>query len=332
MVFDPPKPRRRWLRWMVPLVLVVVALVAVAASDAGGKTRAELEYLDRIADQSEQLALGGDALRDVVSRLSRIDRPEFVTVIDNLRAEIAVGLELAAEDPPSEELFAVRALYRLALQNWESGVGGFGSGVLAAADNPEQTAPTDLIANSIVSLRAGDSLFEQLREEFDRLDTPDPVKQVRIVILSPAAGEAIALAVAYTEAARSENSGLALRPGLALSQVVADPEWQLNPDNFPIVPATDVITFSVIITNVGNLTSPPEQVGLTLTAVGGGEPITLALPVPPLDPGAQTTVTFDPMPVEPGESYEAAAVIIVSGADTSFEDNEISVEFRVNTE
>jgi hypothetical protein len=317
---------------VVPVVLVVVALIAVAASDAGGQTRDEIEYLDRIAEQSEALALGGDALRDVVSRLSRIDRPEFVTAIDNLRAEIAIGQELVAEEPPSSDLVAVRALYRLALDSWSRGVGGFGSGVLAAADNPQDTAPTEIIANAIVDLRSGDDLFEELRNELDRSDTPDSVKQVRLVILSPAEGEAIGLAIAYTEAARSENNGLALRPGLALSQIVADPEWQLNPDNIPIVPATDVVTFSVIVTNVGNLISPEEEVAITLTAVSGGEPIVLANPIPPLEPGGQTSVSFDPMPVEPGESYEVGAVINVTEVDSSFEDNELRVEFRVNTE
>lgn len=332
MVFDPPKPKRRALRWFVPVVLVVVALVAVAASDSGGRTRDEIEYLDQIADQSEALALGGDALRDVVSRLSRIDRPEFVTAIDNLRAEIAVGLEFAAVEPPSEKLFAVRALYQLALDNWERGVGGFGTGVLGAADNPQAFEPTDVIANGIVELRSGDELFEQVRSEIDRFDTPDPVKQVRVVILTPAEGEAIGLAVAYTEAARSVNNGLALRPGLALSQIVAEPLWQLNPDNIPIVPATDVITFSVIVTNAGNLISQEEELMITLTAVAGGEPIVLTAPIPQLEPGAQTTVAFDPMPVDPGGSYQVATVINVSDVDMSLVDNEITVEFRVNSE
>lgn len=332
MVLDPPKSRRKALRWLVPLVLVVAALIAVAASDAGSETRADIEYLDRISDQAEQLALGGDALRDVVSRLSRIDRPELVTVIDNLRTEIAVGIELVAEDPPSPELFAVRSLYRLALDEWNAGVGGFGSGILAAADNPEDPTPTDTIANAIVALRAGDALFADLIDELERVDVPDPVKPIRSVILTPAPSEAIELAVAYTEAARSENSGLALRPGLAASQIVADPDWQLSPDNIPIMPATDVATFSVIISNVGNLLSSEEQLVLSLTAVGGGEPITLSAPIPQLEPGAQTTVSFDPMPVEPGEAYEVAAVINVVNPDANIEDNERRVEFRVNTE
>lgn len=320
------------LRWLVPILLVVVALVAVAASDAGGRTRDEIVYLDTIAEQSEALALGGDALRDVVSRLSRIDRPEFVTAIDNLRAEITAGLEFVAEDPPSQELFAVQSLYHLALENWERGVGGFGTGVLAVADNPQAIEPTDVIANAIVELRSGDDLFGEVRAEIERFETPDPVKQVRVVILIPAEGQAIGLAVAYTEAARSENNGLALRPGLALSQIVADPEWQLNPDNIPIVPATDVVTFSVIVTNVGNLISREEELMITLISVGGGEPIALTAPIPQLEPGGQTTVAFDPMPVEPDGSYEVAAVINVTDVDTSFEDNEIRVEFRVNSE
>lgn len=312
---------------------MVAALIAVAASDAGSSTREDIEYLDRLAEQSQDLALSGEALRDVVSRLSRIDRPELVTVIEELRTEIAAGEELVAEEPPSEELFAVRSLYRLALSEWSVGTSGFISGVLSAADNPEDTASTSNIADAIASLRSGDRLFADLLDEIERLDVPDPAVPIRSVTLSPATGELLALGTAYTEAARSPNNGLALRPGLAASSIVSLPDWQLNPENVPVMPATETARFSVIISNVGNLVSQEEQVVLTLTAVDeGGDPITMALQVAPLEPGDQTTLEFDPMPVSPGQAYEIAAVINVQQPDSNIEDNEIRVGFRVNTE
>lgn len=330
MVFDPPKSRRRSLRWLIPTVIVVVALVALSLSGAGSDTRGEIEFLAQMTDQSEQLALGGDALRDVVSRLSRIDRPELVTVIDGLRADIAAGLELAATEPPDPELFAVGALYRAALQQWSDGVAGFGSGVLAAADNPTDTTPTDVIANALVALRNGDRLFADLIEELDRLDVPDPIQPLRSVSLSPATGEALALAIAYTEAARSESNSIALRPGIAVSSIVAVPDWQLNPDNLVVMPATDSALFSVIVSNLGNVMSSEEQ--LTLTLAGAADPIVMTAVVPSLQPGAQTTLEFEAMPVSPGELYEISAVVTVTDIDSSFEDNEIHVTFQVNSE
>ncbi|REK17719.1 MAG: hypothetical protein DWQ40_09005, partial [Actinobacteria bacterium] len=60
--------------------------------------------------------------------------------------------------------------------------------------------------------------------------------------------------------------------------------------------------------------------------------IELTATIPPLQPGAQTTVAFEPLPISPGETYEVAAEILVSDIDSNFEDNRIQVLFRVNPE
>lgn len=330
MVFDAPRPRRRAWRWLIPLFLVVVALVALSASGAGSDTRAEIEYLNEMSTQLEEIALGGEALREVVPRLSVIGRPEWVAAIEDLRGDIALGLEFVEEDPPTTELFAVRSLYRLALQDWSAGVAGLGSGILAAADNPNDSAPVDTIANAIVRLRAGDALLDDLLAEMERVDVPDPVTPFREAVLTPGDGEAVSLAVSYSLAARSADNALALRPGLAASQVVSDPIWQLNPDNQVVMPATEEVVFSVVVSNTGNLTSIEELLVLRLT--GADEPVELSAPIPPLEPGAQTTISFDPIPVSPGETYEVAAEVIVTDIDSNFEDNLVQVVFRVNSE
>lgn len=330
MVFDPPRRRRRAWRWLVPALLVSVALIALSASGTGSDTREDLEYLNQMSAQIEQIALGGDSLRGVATRLNSIDRPELVTVVEELRADIATALEFAEQDPPSVELFAVRSLYRLALRAWNSGVNDFGEGILAAADNPEQTDPVGAISNSIVSLRAGDRLFSDLLDEVDRLDVPDPIPPFRIVTLSPDDGQAVTLAVSYSLAARSSTNSLALRPGLAVSQLIAAPEWQLNPEDTVVMPATDEATFSVVMSNTGNLASVEEQ--LNLTFASAGEPIELTAMVPPLAAGAQTTIAFESIPVTPGETYLVRVEILVTDIDASFEDNLIEVTFRVNSE
>jgi hypothetical protein len=330
MVFDPPRQKRRFLRWLIPIALVIAALVGLAAQGAGSAAREEIDYLNELSSQVSDLAVDGDALRDVVSRLSRIQRSEWETVIENLETDLARGLEFVEREPPSNELLAVQALYRVALEQWEAGVSGFGTGVLTAADNPQETAATDTIANSLVALRSGDELFVQVQAEVDRPEVPDPVNPLRVVVLSPAEGEALALAAAYTEATRSPNNGLALRPGLAAAMIVADPEWQLNPENQVVMPSTDQVIFSVVVSNVGNLISGEEPIVLTL--IGASEPVELTMMIPPLNPGAQITIEFESIPVASGELYEVIAELRVVGPDTDLVDNVLQVTFMVNSE
>ncbi len=330
-MLDIPRPRRRVLtRILWPLLITVGAVVAIAVSGSGADTRAELEYLDTIQEEASALSTKGAALSDVASRLARIDRTELVTVIDGLRADLAAGLELADQAPPSVTLFAVNALHRQALAAWDAGISGFGSGLLAAADDPTSTVVVDNIANALAELRAGDRLFQDLIAELEREEVPDPAAPMPAVALMPTtSGDLTSLAQAYVLAARSPNSNLALRPGLAVSQVVTDPEWEVNPEDVVIVPHTETVTFNVVVSNLGNVISPAVSLNFELTAEGE-EPVILEEPVPALESQQQVTVTFPDVEVSSGETYEVALTLIGVQTDVNADDNELRVEFIVS--
>ena len=329
MILETPRPRKRLVvRFIWPILITAAALVAVAVSSAGRDTRAELVYLDSVQEQSGALSMRGDALREVIARLARIDRTELVTLVDGMRTDLAIGLELVAAELPSPSLFAVNALYRQALEAWDAGIGGYASGILAAADDPTSTVVVDNIANALAEIRAGDRLYVDLIEEMDRQDVPDAVAPMPTVVLMPASGELFSLSQAYVLAARSPNSGLALRPGLSLSQLVTVPQWEVDPTDAAVLPATETVTFNVVVSNRGNIMSAIAQLRLVLT--GGGEPVTLEQGVVALQPNASTTVSFEDLAVEAGGEYGVTATLLGVTADTDSTDNEISVVFSVN--
>ena len=328
MIFDPPPRRRAVVRYLLLVVVVVAVVGALVVSASGDQTRSELEYLEEIQTQAVEISKGGDALRDVVSRLQRIDRTEFVTMIEGLREDLSVGLAFVNEGPPTASLIPIRSLYRQALNAWDTGVIGYSASVLAAADNPESVVVVDTMADSLGEIRAGDNIYLNLISEIDRDDVPGPLSSMPVVVLMPADGSLVSLSVSYIDSARSLNSGLALRPGLAVSQVVADPEWQVDPSDQVVVPATQGIVFSVVITNVGNVAS--GSVPLVLTLTGGPEQIREQADVPPLQPNQQVTIIYDALEVEPSGVYEVAAVLAITGEDANLDDNEIRVQFTVN--
>ena len=315
-------------RFLWPAVVTAAAVVAVVVSGAGADTRAELEYLDIVHDQAGDLAVGGDSLRVVISRLSRIERTELVTATDAIRADLETAMEHAEAGPPSETLTAANALYRQSIEAWTVGLSSFTSAILAAADDPNSTVVVDNIANALAELRAGDRLYTDLVRELENEGVPEPVAPMPEVVMVPAPGELLSLSLAYVEAARSVNSGIALRPGLMVSQIVSEPLWIVNPDDQPVVPATDTVSFSVVVTNLGNVLSVAEPIELTLS--GASEPIILTELVPALEPGAQTAVRFEDLEVEAGGAYEVVAELKVLNDDVDFEDNMLGVVFSVN--
>jgi hypothetical protein len=177
-------------------------------------------------------------------------------------------------------------------------------------------------------MRSGDDLYETMVEEMQREDVPEPVAPMPDIMIMPTDGQLFDLARLYVAAARSPNNGIALRPGLAVSSVIPQPEWTVDPEGQVVVPNTESIIFSVVISNGGNVVSIEEL--LRLSVEGDAEPFAQELPVAPLQPGQQTTVVFDSVPVQAGGVYRVVATLIVSGNDQDFDDNEIIVDFTVN--
>lgn len=312
------------------MVITAAAVVAVVVTSAGDDTRAELEYLSAMHESASDLSVGADTLRVVISRLSQIERSELVTATDGLREDLEVAVELVDTGPTSGSLVAANAVYRRAVEAWTVGVSGFTSGILAAADDPTSTVVTDNIANALAELRAGDRLYTDLIRELEEEEVPDPVAPLPEVIMLPADGELLTLSLAYVEAARSPNSGIALRPGLRVASITSDPLWNVDPDDQAVVPATEQLSFSVVIGNAGNVASEPEPIELTLD--GETEPVVLSEMVPALEPGEQTAVQFLEIPVIPGAVYQVAAILPTVTNDVDLEDNVVSVIFEVNDE
>lgn len=329
MIFDTPRPPKRTVsRFIWPIIITLLAVVAVIVSRAGRDTRGELEYLDSIHGQATAISMKGDALRDVISRLSRIDRTELETVLGGIRSDLNAGIELTAAAPPAPGLIAVNALYREALEAWSRGITGYRDGVLAAADDPDDATAIDTVSNALADLRAGDRLYESLADEMARQEVPDALAPMPAVRLMPADGEIYALAGAYVAAARMPENRIARRPGLAVTQIVTDPRWEANPDDEVLVPTTETMTFDVVVSNLGNVESPPGSLVFNLT--GDSDPVNLEEAVAALGPGERTTVAFEDVPVVAGGVYEVAAVVAGVPNDIDLNDNEIRVTFTVN--
>ncbi len=329
VILDSPRRKRSAVgRLLWPAVLTVAAVVAVVVSGAGDDTRAELEYLQAMHEHVSDISLDSDSLRVVISRLSRIEREELVVATDAIRADLDAAMELAEATPPAVSLVAVNALFRESVEAWTVGLSGFTSAILAAADDPSSTVVVDNIANALTELRAGDRLYTDLVEELEREEVPAPVGPMPEVVMVPGDGEILSLSQAYVGAARSVNSEIGLRPGLRISSIVSNPLWRVNPTEQAVMPATESATFSVLITNVGNVSSEPTTVQLTLA--GDTEPVVLEEEVSVLEPGKQTAVIFADLEVRPGGIYEVVADLPDAILDTNLDDNMLTVTFTVN--
>lgn len=329
VIFDPPpKSRRRAVaRFLWPALVATAVIVAVVVSAAGEETRVELEYLEEIRVQVEELARSGSSIADVMTRVDQVDRNEFTTAFEGVTSDLDVAVSFVGSEPPVESLIPVWSLYRQAVHAWDRGVEALGTAILQAADDPDDLTVLDITANALADLRAGDALYRDLQVEFEQEGVPAPVSPLAAVTMSPGDAGLASQAMSYVTAARRSTAGLGLRAGLKVSQVVSEPEWQMNVENQAVVPATDTVVVSAVITNSGNIASETESVRLTFQ--GGAEPVVAEEEVPPLQPNGQTTIEFNELDVVPDTLYEVLVELQLTNPDADLTDNMQRVQFTV---
>ena len=308
--------------------MLFLLVVAVVVAGAGRRTRDQIDYLEAMRANLAEVSMSGLKVQDLIGRLSRIDRSEFTATLDDIEAVLAVAIAHAADAPPTSDLVSAAALYRLAVESWSSGISGFREGILDAADNPESVGSTDVLIAALVELRAGDALYLDLVSELEIEGIPEPVSGLPEVALLPMEAPLEVLAGAYVDAARAVSNSLALRPGLAIAQVLAEPEWVRNAEDAIVVPATDSVVFTVVVQNSGNLASSEARVRVTL--VGEEETSEEMLSVPPLGPGVQTSLVTEEMAVTEGRLYRIQAELVLTQPDNDPDDNTLAVDFVVN--
>jgi hypothetical protein len=316
-------------RFLWPALIILAVIVAVVVSAAGEQTRTELEYLDEMRAQASALARGGSLIGDVMARISEIGRDEFTTAFESVKANVDVAQEFVAVEPPTESLIPVWALYRQSVTAWGNGVIGLEASILQAADDPLDNTAIDAVADALADLRAGDSLFEHLQAEFQGDHIPEPVSPLVDVRLSPSDVGLFSLSGSYVAAARRSTNQLGLRPGLKVSQVISAPAWQINVDGQAVIPATETVTFSTVITNSGNVASPPESVTLEIDDLGE-ELIISQEEVPPLQPDGQVTIEFHEVALLADHVYVVRVRLELANPDSDLTDNELSIQFTVN--
>ncbi len=315
-------------RILWPTLLAIALIAAVVVSTAGEETRLELEYLDGMRSQATELSRSGTALFNLMERLDDVDRDEFTTLIAGVDEDLEVARSFVEEEPPTRSLIPVWALYRQAVQAWSNGVNELSVAILAAADDPENLDVVNATGDALAELRAGDAIFANLRAEFEREEVPEPVAPLAVVRMTPSENDLFTQSHAYVSAARRSGNGLGLRPGLKLSQVVTDPAMQVDVESQAVIPATETVTFTTVVTNAGNIASQPENV--TLELLGGAEPVVETVEVPVLQPDRQTTITFSELELLPETLYEVTVTLELTNPDADMTDNEMRVQFRVN--
>ena len=329
LVERPPydsRPRRRFSWWWV-LALTAVILSALILAQINAQATAAVTYLDGVRSSAEDLVTAAATFSSLPDDLVALDRVRFQTSTDSVITALERAAVSVDEGPQQGSLVGAASLFRLAVSTWTAGIVTFQDGMLRSAD--DNGAGEEQIYAGLQQVAAADQLYQGVLTELARADVPDPITAFPELRFHSEAYSPVALARLFSTAASASNSLLALRSDLAVSQVTARPEWVTDPDGDLVIGSVDVISIDVVVSNMGNVDAPTQNLFLNVAPTGGDQ-ISLSLPVPVLAPGEQTTISFIDIAVVPGTQYQLSAAIQLTGPDGNATNDGIALAFFVN--
>jgi hypothetical protein len=323
-------PTGRRLRRRRTIIVSVTALTLVAV--AFGVTQASSEraitrsYLDVVFEVVSEESVMAEGFTEMIATIETFSRARMVQTMDDLEALGAAGFDRLIDAEAPESLVAADLYLRIAISSWRAGLSEVKSGLVLLSANPVDEVGLAGLQRGFIDLRVGDRAYGGFLSEVADMDTSLHGDPLPALVFIPTGEEA---AFDPREIARRMLLATDLRVvvDLAVADIRLDPPPLGVQGGLPVVPAVDTLNAEATVSNRGNI----DQIAINVTLVlrsGTGVLHEQTRVIEVLEAGRATTVTFAPLPVEPGVNYEIT--ISLPGGDAQAENDTVSMIFVVN--
>jgi len=327
LVSDLFRPsRRRRLFWPILVVIGVAVGLAVALSSRVEQTPSL--FAEDLRQQAVLVNRKAGTFKDLLGRMSSVDRVELVEVIDDIETSMGSAKAFLADAEPPAEAAGAAAILDLSLDLWIEGVRSFRDVLLGIADS-DTLDGEDRLTDAFLALRSADRLYPRFVEALLAADIAEPVSPLPEVRFLPDSYPLDAAVRTLTAMASSDQSLLEQRASLRIQQVTTSPEWIRDTEDNLVIEQTDVLTIKVVVANQGNISTDAGAVLAILTSTDGTIQRVQA-PVAELAAGAETTVELPPVEVDSASSYQLVVRLPAFDIDSPASFDSKTLQFRVN--
>jgi hypothetical protein len=308
--------------------VTVVALVALGfgVTQAASERAITRSYLDAVYEVVAEEAVMAEGFSEMMATIETFSRARMVQTMDDLEAFGAAGFDRLLEAEAPESLISADHYLRIAISSWRAGLSEVKSGLVLLSANPIDEVGLAGLQRGFIDLRVGDRAYRGFLSEIADLDTSLHGEPLPSLAFFPTGQEAV-----YDPREIARRMLLAPDLGVVIDLAVADIRLDPPPlgvqGGLPVIPAVETLNVEATVSNRGNLDQIAINVTLRLrSGTGAVHDQTRVIEV--LAAGRSTTVTFAPLPVEPGVNYEIT--ISLPGGDAQPENDTVSMIFVVN--
>ncbi|CAN5406975.1 MAG: CARDB domain-containing protein [Acidimicrobiia bacterium] len=316
--------RQRRRRRLAIFLSIAVVLGAIALGVSyRSERRQTAEYLALADEVARGEAAIAESLQGMFAGLRDLDRSNILELVERMRVD---SEELHIRIVTADVTRAAAPLHGFlgtATATWRDGLAALDHTVLEAIDAEGSIDTTELIRDAAVSLAVGDAAYAQFLGAVPALDED----------FDPPAFPEVAFVTGVPTDIQLLIDRLVVAPDLDERRDVAvtantRPEPTGTVGSALVMPFSDLLDVTAVVTNQGNVAADEVMVELTLEGETV-DPFTEQRIIPSLAPGGAETIEVLGIPLEPETLYTLTITASIRN-DDSTDDNVWEVVFATN--
>ncbi len=301
--------RRRWL-------LIVVTLAAVIASVAFLVTRqtdqrGTVEFFAAVDEAAMLHAEASAELESALFGIGGIPRQDLLTRLDRI-TETAQSADALLEIEVPNAVATSHGAVSTASASWTAGVVEIERAITSIMDDSISDESSAGMQDGIDLLRVGDRAYELFLESLEGpyegvdISLLKPVVYVNPSVQDPLIYDPLTLTIRV-----SVSYDLAPQHNVAVT-------GQLNPEpvgdrvGIPLVPYSETVDLTAIVSNTGNDVEPTVLVELEVLNADTNDRVTLTETIADLVGGGSSSVTFADLDIVPGGLYQLKLTVTIT--------------------
>jgi hypothetical protein len=301
--------RRRWLLVFVTIAAIVasIAFLVTRQTDQRGTVEffaavdeASMLHEEASAElESALVSIGGIPRQDLMNRLARIT--ESARTADAL-------LDIEVPNAVATSHGAVST----ASAAWTAGVVEIERAITSIMDDTISEENSAQMQAAIDLLRVGDTAYVLFLDSLDGPYEGVDISQLEpITYVNPEAQDPLLYNPLSLTIRVSVSYDLALHYNVAVTGQLT-PEPVGDRVGIPLIPYSETVDLTAIISNTGNDVEPTVLVELEVLNADTNERVTLTETITDLEGGGSSSVTFTDLDIEPGRLYQLKLTVTIT--------------------
>jgi hypothetical protein len=333
MTYRSYRPDRRFRRrrWLL-IVLTFIAVIAVIAYLVSRETeqRGSVEFFAAADESASAHASNAMDLEAALASIGTAPRQDLTGRLERITAAAEEADAFLAVEVPSV-VGAQYGFFSTASATWLSGVTKVEAALNSLMDGDPVDIATQELTAGLDDLRAGDAAYvlflASIVDPIDGVDVPDFPAIAYIdpdpqdVLLYDPTDIVLAVLSSY-ELAPHHNVGVTGQ---------LDPSPVGDRGGIPLIPFSDAVAVTGVVTNSGNELETAIVVELQILNADTGETEALTQTIESLEGGASSSVTFPDLSITPGSLYQVKLTVTIVD-DNRPEDDTWDLRFIRNEE